>query len=79
MVYIYSHGVKYTFIIANRMILQERFVSTETRLENARWLSRSDDIRLTLVTCWPKFSNTHRLILVARPYEPDFQVPTAAN
>lgn len=79
MVYVYSHGVKYSFIIANRMILQERFVSTETRLENARWLSRSSDIRLTLVTCWPKFSNTHRLILVARPYEPDFQIPTTAN
>lgn len=79
MVYVYSHGVKYSFIVANRMILQERFVSTETRLENARWLSHSDDIRLTLVTCWPKFSNTHRLILVARPYEPDIELPTTVN
>jgi len=64
---IYSHDKKYSFIIANRMILQERFVDTATRLDNARWLSHTDDMRLTLVTCWPKVSNTHRLILVARP------------
>jgi sortase A len=66
-VYVYSNGKKFDFVIANRMILQERFVSTETRLQNARWLASTDDMRLTLVTCWPKISNTHRLILVARP------------
>ncbi len=51
------------------MILQERFVDVATRLDNARWLNRTDDVRLTLVTCWPKISNTHRLILVARPLD----------
>jgi sortase A len=68
-VYVYSQGKKYSFIIANRMILLERFVDTQTRLQNARWLSKTDDMRLTLVTCWPKFSNTHRLIVVARPLD----------
>ncbi len=68
-VYVYSQGKKFGFIIANRMILMERFVDTATRLENARWLARTDDVRLTLVTCWPKLSNTHRLILVARPLD----------
>jgi Sortase (surface protein transpeptidase) len=66
-VYVYADGKKFSFIIANRMILQERFVSIETRLQNARWLAPTNDMRLTLVTCWPKISNTHRLILVARP------------
>ncbi|MEA5077500.1 MAG: sortase [Anaerolineaceae bacterium] len=67
--YVYSKGHQYSFIIANRMILQERFVDVATRLDNARWLNRTDDVRLTLVTCWPKISNTHRLILVARPVD----------
>lgn len=66
-VYVFSKGQKFSFIIANRMILQERFVDMATRLDNARWLSSTHDVRLTLVTCWPKLSNTHRLILVARP------------
>lgn len=66
---VYSRGRKFSFIVANRMILPERFQPAEVRLENARWISATDDIRLTLVTCWPQTSNTHRLILVARPIE----------
>jgi LPXTG-site transpeptidase (sortase) family protein len=66
---VYAGDREFKFIIANRMILPERFEDAETRLENARWLARSEDYRLTLVTCWPKETNTHRLILVARPLE----------
>ena len=64
---VYSRGAKFSFVVANRMILPERFQPAAVRLENARWISATDDVRLTLVTCWPKTSNTHRLILVARP------------
>jgi sortase (surface protein transpeptidase) len=49
------------------MILAEEGQEIGVRLENARWLQPSDDERLTLVTCWPQWSNTHRLIIVARP------------
>ena len=64
---VYSGDYKMEFVVANRMILAERFQPAEVRLDNARWLAHTDDIRLTLVTCWPKESNTHRLIIVARP------------
>jgi len=64
---VYSRGEKFSFVIANYMILPERFQPVSVRLENARWINSTDDVRLTLVTCWPKLSNTHRLILVARP------------
>lgn len=67
MVYIYNKGKKYTFVIANKMILLERGQPLEVRMANATWLGKTDDVRLTLVTCWPAKSNTHRLILVARP------------
>lgn len=66
---VFAGEKEYKFIIANRMILPERYEDAATRLENARWLARSEDYRLTLVTCWPKETNTHRLILVARPLE----------
>lgn len=68
LVYIYAKGKKYTFVIANKMILLERGQSLDVKLANATWLGNTDDVRLTLVTCWPAKSNTHRLILVARPY-----------
>ena len=64
---VYSRDWAYSYRVTNRMILQEQDVPIEQRMENARWIGRSTDERLTLVTCWPKESNTHRLILVASP------------
>jgi sortase A len=37
------------------------------RLENASWIAKTSDERLTLVTCWPYDTNTHRLVVVASP------------
>lgn len=64
---VHSRGRVYEYIVTNRLIVPETFMDAATRLDNARWLARSDDVRLTLVTCWPKESYTHRLILVAAP------------
>jgi sortase A len=66
-VYTADYVVRYQ--IANKMILQERDLPLAKRMENARWIMPSEDERLTLVTCWPYTSNTHRLIIVARPVE----------
>jgi sortase A len=49
------------------MILKELGEPIEVRYQNARWILPSLDERLTLVTCWPKTGNTHRLIIVAFP------------
>ncbi len=68
---VYFEGEAFTYVVSNRLILAERFQEAAVRLENARWLGRTDDTRLTLVTCWPADSNTHRLIIVARPYLPE--------
>ena len=62
---VFSGTTSYTFQVANVLILPERDADLATRLENARWIEPSQDIRLTLVTCWPEYSNTHRLIIVA--------------
>ncbi len=65
---VYYEGEAFTYVVSNRLILPERFQETAVRLQNARWLGKTDDTRLTLVTCWPADNNTHRLIIVARPY-----------
>ena len=72
-----SRSYRFTYVIANRMIVAERDQTIGTRMLNARWILPSDDERLTLVTCWPKTNNTHRLIIVARPVsvEPLSSVP----
>ena len=55
------------YVIALRTIVPEKDQPLEVRRENARWIGPSNDERLTLVTCWPRNDNTHRLILVALP------------
>lgn len=62
-----DNGEWYTYIVANKMVLPEWNVTLEQRMENAAWILPSDDERLTLITCWPEQSNSHRLIIVARP------------
>lgn len=62
-----SESASHRYVIVNRMILPEKYASLEERITNARWIMPSDDERLTMITCWPYESNTHRLILVARP------------
>ncbi len=67
-IFIYGNDLLvYKYVVSNTMILPERDVSLEERLENARWILPSEDERITLITCWPYFSNTHRLIIVASP------------
>lgn len=71
-IFIYGNDLHvYTYVVSNTMILPERDVSLEERLENARWILPSEDERITLITCWPYFSNTHRLIIVASPLGSD--------
>ncbi len=68
-VVVYGSSHEYRYMVTNKMILPEKYVSLEQRMENARWIMRSNDERLTLVTCWPFESNTHRLIVVAQPID----------
>lgn len=64
---VYSDGEEFHFVVANEpMKLLELYAGIEQRIENARWLGASSDIRLTLVTCWPPLANTYRVIVVAR-------------
>jgi sortase A len=58
---------EYTYMVEERVILTERGQPVEVRLHNADWVMPTDDERVTLITCWPYTSNTHRLVLVARP------------
>jgi len=45
----------------------EQDAAPEQLRANLHWIEPTDDERLTLVTCWPYWSNTHRTIVVAWP------------
>jgi LPXTG-site transpeptidase (sortase) family protein len=67
LILVYSGDKEFAYVIALKMILPEEFQPVEVRLKNAQWIAPSQDERLTLVTCWPYESNTHRLVIVATP------------
>jgi sortase A len=68
---IYSEDEPYYYEVTARKILPERGQPDEVRRDNARWIQPTSDERITLTTCWPYTSNTHRLIIVAKPIEPE--------
>lgn len=71
LIMVYSGEKKFAYIIALKMILPERNQPIQTRLQNAAWILPSADERITLLTCWPYTTNTHRLIIVAIPISLD--------
>lgn len=62
-------GRRFNYIVVQTMTLPEQDQPVDVRLENARWILPTDDERVTLITCWPYYSNTHRLVVIARPID----------
>ena len=56
-----------TYRIERVHFLQEAGVSLEQRMANAQVMAPTEEETLTIVTCWPMTSNTHRIVLQARP------------
>ncbi|MCW5882018.1 MAG: sortase, partial [Anaerolineae bacterium] len=58
-------GQRYRYIVREQVIVPETGVNEARRRENAEYMAQTDDARLTLITCWPYWTNTHRVIVVA--------------
>jgi sortase A len=68
---VYAGNTVILYKVTTRQILKERDQPLEVRLKNAQWIQPTSDERITLVTCWPYTTNTHRLIIVAKPIAND--------
>jgi LPXTG-site transpeptidase (sortase) family protein len=53
--------------VSQTSIFEEKDQSLDARLTNARWVDPVPHEQLTLITCWPYFTNTHRVVVVALP------------
>jgi LPXTG-site transpeptidase (sortase) family protein len=62
-----SIGREFTYVVESVNKVQEVGASLEERQENAQYMMPTDDTRLTLITCWPEWVYTHRIIVIARP------------
>jgi sortase A len=64
---LYVGDTLYRYYVEQKMIVKEKGEPLEVRQQNARWIGPTDDVRLTMITCWPYTNNTHRVIVVAKP------------
>lgn len=65
-IYLYDEqGQRHTYQVTEvSEPLLEVGASEAQRLANARYIQPTSDARVTLVTCWPYWTNTHRIVVV---------------
>ncbi len=63
----WSGGQPFRYRVAEVMIVPEKYATAAQRKANATWIGPFDEERLTLVSCWPRDDNTHRIIVLAYP------------
>lgn len=62
---VWAGSQSFPYEVDKVMIVPEKYASAEQRKDNASWIGPFADDRLTLVSCWPRDDNTHRIIVVA--------------
>lgn len=65
-----ANEMEHEYVVTDRIVLPYVFASEYRRAQIADLLGQFGDERLTLITCYPWYSNTHRLIVVAHLIDP---------
>src|SRR5690606_4764231 len=65
---VFSNGEMFEYVVVYTAVLPERNQPMDVRITNAEWIQPTEDERLTVITCWPYESNTHRVLIVAVPF-----------
>jgi sortase A len=66
-VHVLAGGVPYRYRVSEIHQVPIAGASSEDLEQSLRWILPTSDQRLTLVTCGPAWSNTHRILVVAFP------------
>jgi len=66
-IFVYAGERRWDYTVEHRFIVWEDGATDARRRANARWIDETPDERLTLVSCYPTWGNTHRVLVVARP------------
>ena len=63
-VFVYSGVRAFMYEIERVMVVPEVYADAAQRAANAQWIEQFDDNRITLVSCWPRDDNSHRIIVI---------------
>jgi sortase A len=64
---LYVGDETYEYTVDDVLIVPEKYATPEQRRQNAAWIAPTNEERLTLVSCWPRDDNSHRIIVIASP------------
>lgn len=67
---LFAGGKEFAYTVDEVVIVPEKYASDAQRRENVRYIEETPDDRLTLVSCWPRNDNTHRIIVISKPSMP---------
>ncbi len=63
-----DEGFLFTYQVQESTIVRTFAGPPESELFLQESMAPTETERLTLITCWPSWTNTHRLVIVAEPY-----------
>lgn len=66
---VYSGKRTVDYVVEEVVIVPEKNATLAQRKENARFIEPTLGEQLTLVSCWPRNDNSHRIIVIAKPAE----------
>ncbi|MBX3012870.1 MAG: sortase [Caldilineaceae bacterium] len=66
-IYLYSQEQRHAYVVDHVSIMPESNATAAQQAETASYIVQTADNRLTLVSCWPPNSNSHRVFVVAHP------------
>lgn len=69
-----AEGKVFIYEVKKVLLLKEKGVSEEQRRANARYMGPTPDETLTLISCWPPHGNSHRVIVIAKPFNPNLHM-----
>jgi LPXTG-site transpeptidase (sortase) family protein len=68
---LYDTEESHIYQVTQRELFEEDGQELSVRLANARWMLPTSDERITIISCWPTATNTHRIVVIAHPVKSD--------
>ncbi|OQY30827.1 MAG: hypothetical protein B6243_09555 [Anaerolineaceae bacterium 4572_5.2] len=66
-IYLQTSNREWVYEVQQVIKIAIRGTNEEQREDYKKYMAQTQDQRLTLISCWPPISNTHRIIVIARP------------
>ncbi len=61
-----ADGHEYRYVVEENLLLPEEDASMEERKRHAHYMDPTLDATLTLISCWPYWSYSHRVVVIAK-------------